>query len=216
MGFAMRRGKIGDVYAVKVPNGYKLYQFAYKIPKWGDYIRVFHGLYDTIPTNIAEIANGPHDYIIGFFSSRLYRIGLAQFLENIPVPQQYPFPDYDIDIHLNSKFNIFAATVNSTKPSPETGKREHYYFEITSIAELPQEFQNLTLLSWVPSPYTLFFYFDYGFSISEIQRRYPKYVLGDGWEETFKIYQSQIDAALKKDRESRMKKRIESPNSSVR
>ncbi len=202
----MRRGKIGDVYAVKVPNGYKLYQFAYKIPKWGDYIRVFPGLYDALPENIAEIANGPHDYIIGFFSNRLYRIGLAQFLENIPVPKQYPFPDYDINIHIDSKFNIFSATVRSTKPSAKTGKHEHYYFEISSIDDLPKEFQNLTLLSWVPSPAILFYYFDYGFTISEIQRRYPRYVLGDAWEEPLRGYQAQIDAALEKDRENRRKK----------
>ena len=34
----MRRAKLGDVYCVKLPNGYKLYQWAYSIPQKGDYM----------------------------------------------------------------------------------------------------------------------------------------------------------------------------------
>ena len=45
----MRRAKLGDVFAVKVPNGYKIVQWAYRIEKFGNYIRVFDGLYDTLP-----------------------------------------------------------------------------------------------------------------------------------------------------------------------
>ena len=40
----MRRAKLGDVYCIKVPNGYKIYQWAYSSKKRGDYIRVFDGL----------------------------------------------------------------------------------------------------------------------------------------------------------------------------
>ena len=45
----MRRAKLGDVFAVKVPNGYKIVQWAYHIKKFGRFIRVFDGLYEKIP-----------------------------------------------------------------------------------------------------------------------------------------------------------------------
>lgn len=63
----MRRSKLGDVYATKLPNGYKIYQRAYDIPRRGDFVRVFDGLYESIPANVEEIVRGPHSYIVDFF-----------------------------------------------------------------------------------------------------------------------------------------------------
>ena len=104
----MRRAVIGDVYCIKVPNGYKIFQWAYKIPRSGNYIRVFEGLYDSIPSNIEQIAAGPHSYMIWFNAGRAYRCGLATFLGNYPVPPEYPFPQFAIQFWQNSKGEIFA------------------------------------------------------------------------------------------------------------
>ena len=80
----MRRRKIGDLYCAKVPGGYKLFQFSYRIPKDGSYFRVFGGLYDKIPEDLTSIVEGPHSYIIsigtGFFKS-----SMVSFLSNFPV-----------------------------------------------------------------------------------------------------------------------------------
>ncbi|MBR6646576.1 MAG: hypothetical protein IKL09_03575 [Clostridia bacterium] len=70
----MKRAKVGDVYYVKVPNGYKIYQWAYSIPKQGDYIRVFEGLYADVPNEIEEIVQGPHSYIIPSYTKKCIRL----------------------------------------------------------------------------------------------------------------------------------------------
>lgn len=74
----MPRAKLGDVYACKVLKGYKIIQWAYYIERYGRFIRVFDGLYDTIPENIAQIVAGEHSYITDLFVGRAYRIGLLQ------------------------------------------------------------------------------------------------------------------------------------------
>ena len=78
----MKRTKIGDVYAIKLMNGYKLYQWAYTIPRKGKFMRVFDGLFDNIPNNIEDLVNNPHSYIIEFDAPRAYRVGLAQLAGN--------------------------------------------------------------------------------------------------------------------------------------
>ena len=64
----MRRAKLGDVYYFKVPNGYKVVQWAYSIPKDGDYLRVFNGLYKSVPDDITSIVGNPHSYINSRYS----------------------------------------------------------------------------------------------------------------------------------------------------
>lgn len=198
----MRRGKIGDVYSIKLPNGYKLYQWAYRIPKWGDYIRVFEGLYDAVPEDVASIAAGPHSYIIGFFASRAYRIGLAQLLGNYPVPEEYPFPEFRLTFWMNQNQEIFSIWVTPNGNHPVVGS-DIMNFPVSSMNELPEAYRNLKLLSSVVTPDWLLFLFDNNFNLHDLRRFYPRAVLGDGWQDKISEYKQIIDSALWKDKESR-------------
>ena len=93
----MRRAKLGDVYYIKLPNGYKIYQWAYDHHHKGTYVRVFDGLYPTIPVNIEEIVSGPHSYVLTFDTKRSYSLGLSILIGNYPVPEEYPIPEKSVD-----------------------------------------------------------------------------------------------------------------------
>lgn len=166
----MRRAKLGDVYCIKVPNGYKLYQWAYRIPRKGDFIRVFSGLYDTIPSNIEEIVLKPHSYIISFYATRANRIGLATFLGNYEVPSEYPFPKYQISFRINWKMQkVERIHVMNSGSDSNVWK----WYDVSSMKELPEEFQNVTLINGVLTPNWLLYLFDNGFDLQHIERYHP-------------------------------------------
>ena len=102
----MKRAKLGDLYCMKVPNGYKIYQWAYQIPNDGSYIRVFPHLYEKIPDNLSGIVGSEHSYIIGFAAAKAYRKNLSELLGNFAVPLQYPFPQYSLTVGVGSKMCI--------------------------------------------------------------------------------------------------------------
>lgn len=168
----MKRAKIGDVYAIKVPNGYKIYQWAYSIPRKGDYIRVFDGLHESIPNNLSEIVVGPHSYIISFDTKRAYRIGLAQMLDNFPVPDEYPFPDYMLALHPGGSKRIGAIAVDSTS-NTGTLLNAGQWFRVSRIQDLPPQFQNITLLNSRLSPSWLLYLFDIGFTLYDLDCFFP-------------------------------------------
>ena len=118
----MKRARLGDVYYIKVPNGNKLYQWAYSIPRKGDFIRVFDGLYSSIPDNLLDIVAGSHSYIISFDTKRAYRVGLAQLLGNFPVPEEYPFPDFKLALHPGGSKRIGAINVQPTSSTQDRGR----------------------------------------------------------------------------------------------
>lgn len=168
----MKRTKIGDVYSIKVPNGYKLYQWAYSIPREGDYIRVFDGLHEYIPPNLSEIVAGPHSYIISFNVKRAYRIGLAQVQGNFSVPDEYPFPEFEFSLHPGGSQKIGAIVVRptiATSAAVNVGQ----WFRVNRILDLPPQFQNITLLSSRLSPSWLLYLFDVGFSLHDLDCFFP-------------------------------------------
>lgn len=194
----MRRSKLGDVYSVKLPNGYKLFQRAYDIPRKGRFVRVFDGLYERIPENIGEIVAGPHSYIIGFYASRAYRIGLVQFVENYPVPEEYPFPEYQFKFYQkpSGKYNITVQTIEVTR-----GR----CFEVNSMADLPEEFRDLKLLSPCLSPDLILWLFDTNWSLSNLAGFYPGEP-GEDWDIILKPYSDMVDEALANDPLKKKKK----------
>lgn len=194
----MRRAKIGDVYYAKVPNGYKIFQWAYRIPKRGDYIRVFDGLYDDIPANIAEIIEGPHSYIIGFYASRAYRIGLTKLLGNYPVPEKYPFPDYRIKFWINQKGEVFSIWLTPNNRTVN-GSLNTLSFPVSAMNELPPEFRDEKLLNSVVSPDILLYLFDCNFSFSMPQLLSPRHTLGDEWEVKYQVYEDMVQKAIQQD-----------------
>ena len=194
----MKRPKVGDVYVVKVPNGYKLYQWAYSIPRDGDYIRVFKGLYETIPENVGAIVEGPHSYIIPFYSNRAHRIGLAQRIDNYPVPEKYPFPSYMIDFCMDMKGQIYQINLDPVHRFMGESKR----FAVSHMEELPQEFRGETLLNSCVTPNWLLYLFDIDFDLSEPARFYPG-VPGTDYAAIVQPYTDIVEAALEKDREKR-------------
>lgn len=197
----MRKTKLGDVYAVKVPNGYKLYQWAYSLPKKGDYIRVFGGLYDSIPENIGEIVAGPHSYIISFYSDKAYRLGMAQLLDNYPVPEKYSFPEYMITFRMDMKGNIYKICFDPVHRMTGESKR----FSASHMEELPLEFQDATLLNSCVTPNWLLYLFDIDFDLSEPKRFYPAEP-GTDYSAVLQPYTDIVEAALEKDREKKKAK----------
>ena len=163
----MKRAKLGDVYCIKVPNGYKLYQWAYNVPRKGHYIRVFAGLYDSIPVDIEQIVALPHSYIISFYASRAYRIGLAQLLGNYPVPSEYPFPKYQIHFNINDK----TKQVNGIHVMNSDGTRGVWqWFYVNCMKDLPKEYRGCTLLNDHVTPNWLLYLFDNDFNLQQPER----------------------------------------------
>ena len=185
----MRRAKLGDVYCVKVPNGYKLYQWAYSIPKKGEYIRVFPGLHSTIPDNVEQIVLSAHSYIISFNASRAYRIGLAQFVENIPVPDQYPFPKYQIRFGLDQE----TKRVDCIHVMNSDGTRDVWqWYYVGAMQDLPEEYRNVTLLNSCVTPNWLLYLFDTGFDLVNPER----FFLGSDPDTKLHKYSAIVNEAL--------------------
>lgn len=184
----MRRAKLGDVYYVKVPNGYKLYQWAYSIPRKGDYIRVFDGLYPEVPDEIERIVQGPHSYIIPCFTKKMYQVGISQFIGNYEIPKEYPFPQNMLWFWRNENtkktFAIEVMNVFSTREYCET-------FHVDSMSKLPLKHQDEKLInSRVGVPWILYL-FDVDFDLTKLDLFSP---MGDP-EIAFKKYIDIVDAA---------------------
>ena len=187
----MKRAKIGDVYTMKVPNGYKIFQWAYSVPKKGDYIRVFDRLYDHIPEDIFKIVTGPHNYIIAFDIKRAYRIGLAQMLGNYPVPSQYPFPNYKLAFHPDGSNGIGYIAVDPTSPQLPRGQ----WFRASRTSELPVEYRDVTLINSYLSPEWLLYLFDIDFTLEKLDYFFPRNV-GDNPETKLQKYSDIVNKVL--------------------
>lgn len=185
----MKRTQLGDVYAIKVPNGYKIIQWAYSIPKKGDYIRVFKGLYDCIPEKIEELVMCPHSYIIYLDIKRAYRIGLAQRLGCYVIPGQYPFPKYQMRFDINHETKkVEAIHVMNSDFARDVNK----WYDVGSVKELPKRFNDTTLLNCSISPSWLMYLFDVGFDLEHPER----FSLGIDPELTIQKYEEILQSFL--------------------
>ena len=189
----MKRAKLGDVYYVKLPNGYKIYQWAYDIPKKGTYCRVFDGLYDSVPDNIAEIVAGPHSYVLDFPTKRSYSLGLSVPLGNYPVPEEYPSPEYTV---------TYFRLSNGTS---EFWFYHMYTLELTwkfvanSFSELPEEYQQIRTLSMHYSPAVVFRMFDKNFDLYHLERLSKAEERASG-KDPYQPYLDMIEEAFEKER----------------
>ena len=184
----MKRAKLGDVYFVKVPNGYKIYQWAYSIPKKGDYIRVFEGLYTELPSEIEQIVQGPHSYIIPCYTKKMYQVGISQLIGNYKVPEEYPFPQNMLwfwqDEKTNKTFGIEVMNVFSTREYCET-------FDVDRMSKLPLKHQNETLINARVGVPRILYLFDVDFDLTKLNLFSP---IGDP-EIVLKKYIDIVDAA---------------------
>lgn len=159
----MRRSKLGDVFYMKVPNGYKIYQWAYTIPQMGDFIRVFPGLYKEPPNNIDEIIQSKHSLILNFSASKAYKIGLSEFVGNYPVPSEYPFPNYMLQY---AWVGIEVRVVDFETLAPLTDY-------VDEVSQLPEKYQDVTLLSGAVTPDWLMYLFDEQYDFSKLDIFFP-------------------------------------------
>lgn len=199
----MPRARLGDVYAVKVPNGYKIIQWAYHIPRYGRFIRVFDGLYDAAPGNISEIVAGEHSYITDLFVGRAYRIGLLEWLGNYPVPEEYPFPDYRLEFCRDRHGAVYQILITNT-PTAQGGFCL-LKFPVAAVDDLPEEFRNVKLLSDCVSPDWLLYLFDNGFDLRKPDVFNPWIHWGEHWEEKFQVYIDMVNTAWDADKAKRRK-----------
>lgn len=197
----MRRAKLGDVYAVKVPNGYKIIQWAYDIERYGTFIRVFDGLYDAIPEDVAQIVAGSHSYITDLFVGRAYRIGLLEWLGNHPVPEKYPFPRFMAEYHFDQHHQLYEIAIMKT--ILDTTLPQRMRFPVTSIAELPEPYCNAEMLTTRFAPDMLLYLFDNGFTLEKPDIQHPVIHWGPDWREHYQVYIDIVIDALSKDPKSK-------------
>ena len=193
----MRRAKIGDVYYMKVANGYKIYQWAYRIPKRGDYIRVFDGLYKEVPNKeyIEKLVKTEHSYIINFNAGRAYRTELAYLIDNYPVPEEYPWPKYMAHV------GTYGNGINYYRINGIEDWRDGGLFEVKSMDELPAKYRNLKLLnSYVPASWIMYL-FEIEFDMTKPELYYPGLVKNG--EEIIEKYQKIVLKALEKEKEKK-------------
>lgn len=185
----MKRAKVGDLFYVKVFSGYKLIQWGYRFPDKGDYIRVFPHLYQQIPEDLGSIVAGPHSYIISFYVSRLYRIGIAEWLGNFPVPEEYPFPEFMVFMMPDTRpGKVGFIDVIRTDGSMRCAKT----YDANYMHELPEEYRTTTLLNGCVSPDWLLYLFDVDFSLETPEKFWP------GSDERVDLYKEIINDALRK------------------
>ena len=167
----MKRAKLGDVYYVKVSKGYKIFQWAYSIPKKGDYIRVFEGLYTDVPSEIEEIVQGPHSYIIPCYTKKMYQVGISKLIGNYNVPEEYPFPKNMLWFWQDEKTNKTTAI-----EVMDVFHISDYYetFDVDRVSKLPVQHRGEKLINArVGVPYILYL-FDVDFNLSKLDFFSPK------------------------------------------
>ena len=193
----MRRAKLGDVYYMKVTSGYKIYQWAYRIPKRGDYIRVFDGLYKEVPDKeyIEKLIKTEHSYIIGFNAGRAYRTELAYLIDSFPIPEEYPFPEYMVRIFSYGN-GIHKFDVSGTENFWDGGS-----FEAKSINDLPEKFRNIKLLNSYPTASWIMYLFEIGFNLNNPELFWPGSV--SGGNEITKKYEEIVENALLKEKQKK-------------
>lgn len=164
----MRRAKVGDVYAFKTERGYRILQWAYKIEKWGRYVRVFPNFYDKIPDNIEDIVRGECSYIISFHIPKLYQKGLLEFLCTVPIESIPPFPKYDIDYvsygNNRGEYEIceFACHNNS-----------EYFEGLADGTGLPKKYKDLKLINGSVDPVWFIYLLTSDFDMKHWDLFYP-------------------------------------------
>jgi hypothetical protein len=92
----MKRLQFGDIVEIKTSKGlaYAIYTHRHvKPPKYGAVIHVFDRLYDSRPTEIAEIAGNPIRFATFFPLHAAVNRKLVEVVGNVPVPDDLkPFP----------------------------------------------------------------------------------------------------------------------------
>ncbi len=183
----MRRSKLGDVYAVKVSKGYRLIQYAFHHPRYGQYIRVFDGVYASVPKKVDDVVSESHSYMITFKCCTLYCIGLAERIGNYPVPEKCGDQDYRIRFWFNQKGELFSIWIMDIRAYDAPTKRT-FTFEVHSIADLPEEYRNVTLVNSIPSVPFMLYLLDCNFSLDDPIKMEPHLSLGQDYKEKLKIY----------------------------
>ena len=192
----MRRAKIGDVYAVPLRNGYKIIQWAYLVPKRGHYIRVFPEIYQSIPNDIQDIVKGPHSYILGFYVPRAYRIGLIQFIDNVPVPEEYPLPEIMLRPLVDDDGKLYG--IQYTNFSNFYDLKTVY---TRKASRVPRKYRGYNFINSYPPPAWLFYFFEYGYDMDHLYLEFPGLIPGGC--ECMDYYQKIVDEAMEKDRQQR-------------
>ncbi len=190
----MRRAKVGDIYCAKLFNGYKLFQFAYRIPKRGDYIRVFPGMYESVPDDIAPIVNGSHSYIISMGPWNILRSSVFRHLGTLPVPKEYPFPKFMMKFWKDQKDNIFCFWFTPMLGVYEFEDRSIRSFNASSLDEVPAEYRETKLLNGYVTPEWFLYLLDYNFDLNDVKRYWPQTVLADQWKAKLDEYTAIIEA----------------------
>ena len=81
-------------------------------------------------------------------------------------------------------------------------------FPVSTVAQLPEEFRNVKLLSDCVSPDGLLYLFDNDFDLHKLDIFNPWIHWGDNWEEKYQIYIDMVDTAWDAGKAKRKKNKL--------
>jgi hypothetical protein len=59
----MKKIKIGDLFEISTPKGKAYFQYVFELNGIGSLIRIFDGLFDTVPAELYEIVNNEENFL---------------------------------------------------------------------------------------------------------------------------------------------------------
>jgi hypothetical protein len=104
------KAKIGDICEIKTPAGLAYVQYTHDGRDMGDLVRVLPGLFNTRPTEFAELARQKELYFIFYRLNYALRNRQAEVVSHQPVPswaQPYPLMRWTLDHRI---WKIFKAS----------------------------------------------------------------------------------------------------------
>jgi len=162
----MKKANLGDVYAFPTERGYRIMQWAYRIERYGDYIKVFPGFYSEKPENLEVIAKGDCAYIINVNAPKIYRKGIFELWGNFPVSD--PFPTYDLFFNKCGKAILFEVCEFIGHRTIAT------FIGDSAGTAIPEKYKNLRLLNCMPHPFTFLYLLESNFDLNHYDRFWPE------------------------------------------
>ena len=136
----MKRYKVGDVFSFKTENGYRILLWAYRIEKFGDYVRVLPGFYDSIPDNALDIALGECSFIMSTWMTRISKTILT-YIGSVNVSDIPKMPEYQIN------YSDYGKTGRYEVSEFKCAQRFFVYEGPPDSSCLPEQFREINLVN---------------------------------------------------------------------
>ena len=163
----MKRYRVGDVFAFKTANGYRIILWAYTIDKFGDFVRVLPGFYDTIPSDALDIATGTCSFIIQVSIKTMCKKNLLTYIGSVDNSLIPEMPKYQIEYSDYGNYGRFNVS--------EFGRAQNFsvYEGAPDGSCLPKHFQEVNLVNGSVGIYWFIYLITEGFDNKHWNLFYP-------------------------------------------